>query len=155
MQYRNKTKYNNKNNKTMKTNNPTTAEAFVNYRNAEGSNLRSYGSDIWSYRTMIAQNVNGAILLTFRDYSNTTQRHKLHIRRAAQEAQRVLFEVVNINPTKPEEHKDNYNYLLEIARGYKAKADRARTEANRQRYGKLFAEARQTAREYYIKFIQA
>lgn len=139
----------------MKTNNPTTAEAFVNYRSAEGNNLRSYGGDIWSYRTMIAQNVNGVIMLTSRDYSNTTQRHKLHIRRAAADAHRVLFEVVNINPTSPKEHNENYNYLLEVAQGYKAKTDRARTDANRQRYGRRFVEAQRSALEYYIKFLQA
>lgn len=96
-------------------NNPETANAFVLGYEMQGSNLYSNGNNIYSYNTEIASNCKGVILLNCRDYSNTTQRHKLHIRRAAN-AQRVkLFEVpvcYNWNGLTPEQHEQNITYLL-------------------------------------------
>lgn len=111
-------------------NNPETATAFVLGYEMQGSNLYSNGSNIFSYSTEIASNCKGVILLNCRDYSNTTQRHKLHIRRAANAHKVKVFEVPFISwygePTATQ-HAANVEYLLKQAETMKAKADRART----------------------------
>jgi hypothetical protein len=113
----------------MKTgNNPETATAFVNMQEMKGSNFYALETICKSYNTIIASHEKGVILLTSYDYSNTTQRHKLHIRRAAKNT--TLFEVpicYNWNGLTPDQHRENVAYLLREAETMRAKADRART----------------------------
>jgi len=116
---------------TMKRgNNTETATAFVLGYEMQGSNLYSNGNNIFSYSTEIASNCKGVILLNCRDYSNTTQRHKLHIRRAANAHKVTVFEVpvcYNWHGLTPDQHRTNVEYLLKEAETMRAKADRART----------------------------
>lgn len=131
----------------MKTgNNPSTAKAFVNYQEMKGSNLYSFGDICKSYNTIIASHTNGVILLTSYDYSNTTQRHKLHIKRAAN---CKLFEVpicYNWNGLTTDQHKKNLSYLLEQAETMEQKANKARIYGSSYR---LIAEKyRQQAADY-------
>lgn len=115
----------------MKTgNNPTTATAFINMQEMKGSNFYAFEDICKSYNTIIASHQNGVILLNSRDYSNTTQRHKLHIRRAAGQKAVKLFEVpvcYNWHGLTPDQHRTNVEYLLKEAETMRAKADRART----------------------------
>ena len=111
-------------------NNANTANAFVLGYEMQGSNLYTNGNNIYSYSTEIASNCKGVILLNSRDYSNTTQRHKLHIRRAANAQKVKLFEVpicYNWHGLTPEQHEQNLLHLLRQAETMRAKADRART----------------------------
>lgn len=118
----------------MKTgNNPSTAKAFVNYQEMKGSHFYSYGDICKSYNTIIASHANGVILLTSYDYSNTTQRHKLHIRRAATNLD--LFEVpicYNWGGLTPDQHRTNFEYLMEEAQSAYKKSTRAKKEETRQ-----------------------
>lgn len=134
----------------MKTgNNPTTATAFVNMQEMKGSNFYAFEDICKSYNTIIASHQNGVILLTSYDYSNTTQRHKLHIRRAAHG--KTLFEVpvcYNWHGLTPEQHEQNILYLLKQAETMRAKADRARTYKT---FYRLQAEKYRMEAEYYRK----
>ena len=60
------------------------ATAFAYGHSAKAGHLYTNGNKITSYSTMIAQRVGEAILMTSRNYSNTTARHKLHNRRACE-----------------------------------------------------------------------
>ena len=111
-------------------NNANTANAFVLGYEMQGSNLYSNGNNIFSYSTEIASNCKGVILLNCRDYSNTTQRHKLHIRRAANAHKVTVFEVPFISwygePTATQ-HAANMEYLTSKAEEARKKGQRART----------------------------
>ena len=111
-------------------NNANTANAFVLGHEMQGSNLYTNGDNIYSYSTEIASNCKGVILLNCRDYSNTTQRHKLHIRRAANAHRVKLFEVPFISwygePTATQ-HAANVEYLTGKAEEARKKGQRART----------------------------
>ena len=111
-------------------NNTETATAFVLGYEMQGSNLYSNGNNIFSYSTEIASNCKGVILLNCRDYSNTTQRHKLHIRRAANAHKVTIFEVPFISwygePTETQ-HAANIEYLTSKAEDARKKGQRART----------------------------
>ena len=111
-------------------NNPETANAFVLGYEMQGSNLYSNGNNIFSYNTEIASNCKGVILLNCRDYSNTTQRHKLHIRSAASAHKVTVFEVPFISwygePTATQ-HAANIEYLTGKAEEARRKGHRART----------------------------
>lgn len=132
----------------MKTgNNPETATAFVKMQEMKGSNFYAFEDICKSYNTIIASHQNGVILLTSYDYSNTTQRHKLHIRRAAGE--KKLFEVpicYNWHGLTPDQHRTNVEYLLKEAETMRAKADRART--NKSFYRLQEEKYRQAAEDY-------
>lgn len=110
-------------------NNPETATAFVLGYEMQGSNLYSNGNNIYSYSTEIASNCKGVILLNSRDYSNTTKRHKLHIRRAANAHKVTIFEVPFISwygePTATQ-HAANIEYLTSKAEEARQKGLRAR-----------------------------
>lgn len=111
-------------------NNANTANAFVLGYEMQGSNLYTNGNNIYSYSTEIASNCKGVILLNSRDYSNTTQRHKLHIRRAANAHKVTIFEVPFISwygePTATQ-HTANIEYLTGKAEEARRKGQRART----------------------------
>lgn len=110
-------------------NNPETATAFVNMQEMKGSNFYAFEDICKSYNTIIASHQNGAILLTSYDYSNTTQRHKLDIRRAANAQKVKLFEVpicYNWHGLTKDQHEKNLTYILNEAETMRAKADRAR-----------------------------
>lgn len=111
-------------------NNANTANAFVLGYEMQGSNLYTNGNNIYSYSTEIASNCKGVILLNSRDYSNTTQRHKLHIRRAANAHKVTVFEVPFISwygePTATQ-HTANIEYLTGKAEEARRKGQRART----------------------------
>ena len=111
-------------------NNANTANAFVLGYEMQGSNLYSDGTNIYSYATEIASHCNGVILLNSRDYSPTTQRHKLHIRSAALAHGITLFEVPYISrygaPTQTQ-HVANIEYLTGKAEEARRKGQRART----------------------------
>lgn len=133
--------------------NKDTATAFVEMQEATGSNLISLGSTCVSYRTIIASHQNGIILLTSHDYSNTTQRYKLHIRRAANAQRVTVFEVpecYNWNGLTKEQHQKNISYLLDEAETMRAKADRARTY--KAYYRELEEKYRKTAEDYINTF---
>ena len=111
-------------------NNPETATAFVKMQEMKGSNFYAFEDICKSYNTIIASHQNGVILLTSYDYSNTTKRHKLHIRRAANAQKVKLFEVpicYNWNGLTPDQHRMNVEYLLKQAETMRAKAEKART----------------------------
>lgn len=111
-------------------NNANTANAFVLGYEMQGSNLYTNGNNIYSYSTEIASNCKGVILLNSRDYSNTTQRHKSHIRRAANAHKVTVFEVPFISwygePTATQ-HTANIEYLTGKAEEARRKGQRART----------------------------
>lgn len=115
-------------------NNPETAAAFVHGYEMNGSNLYARHNCIYSYCTMIANKCKGVILLNSCDYSHTTQRHKLHITRAANVR---LFEVPKIcgiwGGSEPSEkdNRTNYEYLCRQAEEAAKKASKARTDRNR------------------------
>ena len=138
----------------MKTgNNPTTATAFVNMQEMKGSNFYAFEDICKSYNTIIASHQNGVILLNSRDYSNTTQRHKLHIRRAANAQKVKLFEVpvcYNWHGLTNDQHATNIEYLLKEAETMRAKADRART--NKAFYRLQEEKYRQAAEDYKNTF---
>lgn len=132
-------------------NNPETATAFINMQEMTGSNFYAFKDICKSYNTIIASHQNGVILLTSYDYSNTTQRHKLHIRRAAEE--KKLFEVpicYNWNGLTRDQHEKNISFLLEQAETMRAKADRART--NTAFYRLQEEKYRQAAEDYKNTF---
>lgn len=135
-------------------NNANTANAFVLGYEMQGSNLYTNGNNIYSYSTEIASNCNGVILLNSRDYSNTTQRHKLHIRRAANAHKVTVFEVPFISwygePTATQ-HAANVEYLLKEAETMRAKADRARTYKS---FYRLQEEKYRQAAEDYTNIFQ-
>lgn len=111
-------------------NNPETANAFVLGYEMQGSNLYTNGNNIYSYSTEIASHCKGVILLNCRDYSSTTQRHKLHIRRAANAHKVTIFEVPFVSwygePTATQ-HAANIEYLTGKAEEAQRKGQRART----------------------------
>lgn len=115
----------------MKTNEQV-ATAFAYGYSAEAGHLYTNGNEITSYWTRIAQRIGAAILMTSRNYSNTTARHKLHIRRACKMLE--LFEVPNINPTTQADHESNAQYLRDEAQQARRQAERARTDRNRSIY---------------------
>ena len=111
-------------------NNPETATAFINMSEMIGSNFYAFEDICKSYNTIIASHQNGVILLNSRDYSNTTQRHKLHIRRAANAQRVTLFEVpvcYNWHGLTNEQHAANIEYLTGKAEDARRKGQRART----------------------------
>lgn len=110
-------------------NNPETATAFINMSEMIGSNFYAFEDICKSYNTIIASHQNGVILLNSRDYSNTTQRHKLHIRRAANAQRVTLFEVpvcYNWHGLTNEQHAANIEYLTGKAEEARKKGQRAR-----------------------------
>jgi len=136
----------------MKTgNNTETATAFVKMQEMKGSNFYAFEDICKSYNTIIASHQNGVILLNSRDYSNTTQRHKLHIRRAANAQKVKLFEVpicYNWNGLTRDQHEKNITYILNEAETMRAKADRARTHKT---FYRLQEEKYRLEAEYYRK----
>lgn len=135
-------------------NNKETASAFVNYESCNAANLTSYGSDIWSYQTKIAAHENGVILLTNKDYSVTTQKHKAHIKSAAAAANVALFEVPFINPDEKQTGL-NFEYLLSIAKEFADKAKRARKDINKSFYNVQSISAKIKAYKYESIFLNA
>jgi hypothetical protein len=130
-------------------NNPETAAAFVNYEEMQGSNLYSFGDIIKSYNTIIATHFGGVILLNNRDYSHTTQRHKLHIIRAARNLD--VFEVPNIyrwNGLNKDDHRTNFEYLREEAQEAYKKSTRAKTDRTRIFWTEETKRRTETARRY-------
>lgn len=55
--------------------NKEVVEAFLSGDVATGSNLRSTGYKLFSYRTCIAEWYDGYLLINITRYSNTTSKH--------------------------------------------------------------------------------
>ena len=135
-------------------NNPETAAAFVKGYEMQGSNLHTNGESIYSYSTPIANKAKDVILLKNLYYSHTTQRHKLHIRRAANRNGVQVYEVPTIfghwyggEPTEAD-HKTNFEYLREEAQEAYKKSTRARTDRTRQFWQEETQRRTETARKY-------
>ena len=134
----------------MKTNKEI-ATAFFNGKIAKGNHMHTNGREIYSYSTMIAQKQEkGIILLNSRDYSPTTQRHKLHILRACKGL--TVYEVRRIEKPTETEHAQNLAELQNIAEDWSRKASKARKEETRKYYTERAEEANTTANNYYFDF---
>lgn len=67
------------------------ANAFACGLEGEARNFFSTGVKAFSYRTVIAQHINGIIYLNDTYYSNTTSKHKNLIRRAFGSDQEIVI----------------------------------------------------------------
>lgn len=117
----------------MKTN-AEVAREFARGRNAQGGNIVSSYGNLYSYSTRIAAMYGGIILLSCEDYSATTARHKLHIRRAAAAAGEILFEVPAIDIARAGATERNRAYLRNLVEFWRGKMDRARNDRTRIYY---------------------
>lgn len=116
----------------MKTN-AEVAREFARGRNAQGGHIASRYGYLYSYSTKIAAMYGGAILMTCEDYSATTARHKLHLRRGAAAAGSVIFEVPEIDTTTGAIER-NRAYLWNLVEFWRGKMDRARNDRSRVYY---------------------
>lgn len=134
----------------MKTNKEI-ATAFYCGKFATAGHLHTDGENIFSYSTLIAQKqTNGTILINSRDYSSTTRRHKAHIFNACTDT--AFFEVPHIDRPTTIEHAQNLVYLENIAHDWRMKANKARTDRNRQIYASQAEQASHTASDYFLLF---
>ena len=117
----------------MKTN-AEVAREFARGRNAQGGNIASIYGNLYSYSTKIAVMYGGTILLTCNDYSATTARHKLHLRRAAGAAGDAIFEVPEIDNTTTGATERNRAYLRNLVEFWRGKMDRSRNDRTRIYY---------------------
>jgi hypothetical protein len=117
----------------MKTN-AEVARDFARGRNAKGGNIASSYGYLYSYSTKIAAMYGGVILMTCDDYSATTARHKLHLRRAAAAAGDAIFEVPAIDNTTTGATERNRAYLRNLVEFWRGKMDRARNDRTRVYY---------------------
>lgn len=125
----------------MKTDNYTTAKNFVQGYEANANNLRTDGTILVSYYTVIGlraeyKNTNFAnvIFLCRAGYSNTTRKHKSHV---YSNAYRYGYKVIEVNEVRPytdKEHAKNLKGFEEAAHEYRTKATRARTDRNKAVY---------------------
>lgn len=116
----------------MKTN-AEVAREFARGRNAKGGNIASIYGNLYSYSTRIAAMYGGVILMSCEDYSATTARHKLHLRRAAGAAGDAIFEVPEIETTTGAIER-NRAYLRNLVEFWRGKMDRARNDRTRVYY---------------------
>lgn len=116
-----------------------TATAFVRCKTAQAGHLSattwglySYATKIATYETTTVGQLYPVILLTVRDYSATTIRHKHHTRTAARREGVTLFEVPNFDRPTEEEHRANLAHLCRLAQEATERANRCRKESTRQ-----------------------
>ena len=125
----------------MKTNRET-ATAFINGKQADGSNLRTDGTILVSYYTVIGTRADyynttegrETIFLCRAGYSNTTRKHKAHVYSAACRKGYRVIELAKVQPYGETDHAKNiasFEGYIETLRG---KADRARKEYTRAAY---------------------
>lgn len=75
----------------MRMKNIDVANAFACGLEGEAGNFFSTGIKAFSYRTVIAQRINGIIYLNDTYYSNTTSRHRNLIKRAFGSDQEIVI----------------------------------------------------------------
>lgn len=125
----------------MKTNRET-ATAFVNGKQADGSNLRTDGSILVSYYTVIgtkAERYNATegretIFLCRAGYSNTTRKHKAHVYSAACRKGYKVMELAKVQPYGETDHATNIASFKGYIETLKGKAERARKEYTKAAY---------------------
>lgn len=117
----------------MKTN-AEVAREFARGNNAYGGHIASRNGDLYSYSTRIAAMYGGVILMSCEDYSATTARHKLHLRRAAAADGELIFEVPEIDTTTTRATERNRAYLRNQVEFWRGKMDRARNDRTRVYY---------------------
>lgn len=125
----------------MKTNRET-ANAFVHGRKADGSNLRTDGTILVSYYTVIgtrAEHYNTTegrevIFLCRAGYSNTTRKHKSHVYSSASRYGYKVIELDTVRPYNDHDHEKNLKGFEEAAQEYRTRAERARTDRNKAIY---------------------
>lgn len=150
----------------MKTNNKTTAEFFVLNKKANGSNFSTDGETATSYTTAIATHRNGVILIaanyrccnwygSFYGRTATTERQKLHIKRAANKYGFDWYEVPQPFATTRKEHESNWQYLQANARAMQEKAHNARKFERQMQYNYNAARMLQEAETYWQMFVEA
>lgn len=131
----------------MKTN-AEVAREFARGRNAQGGNIASRYGYLYSYATKIAAIYGGTILITCEDYSATTARHKLHLRRAAGAAGEAIFEVPEIDNTTTGATERNRAYLWNLVEFWRGKMERARNDRTRISYRYQMDRAEESAAGY-------
>lgn len=137
----------------MKTN-AEVAREFARGNNAYGGHIVSRDGDMYSYSTKIAAMYGGVILMTCEDYSATTARHKLHLRRAAAAAGELIFEVPEIDTSTTRATERNRAYLRNLVEFWRGKMDRARNDRTRVFYRTQMEGAAESA-EGFDDFIKA
>ncbi len=98
---------------------------------SHNSNMRFYGSEIYSWNQMIGKIIeskNGKVALTTaRTWSVTTSKHTNLINMALWRSNiGTSFEVQIVNPNSHREHKINWDYLIDQSLDHWGKARRAR-----------------------------
>ena len=131
----------------MKTN-AEVAREFARGRNAKGGNVVSSYGYLYSYFTKIAAMYGGTILMTCNDYSATTARHKLHLKRAADAAGDAIIEVPEIDNTTTGAIARNRAYLRNRVEFWRGKMDRARNDRTRVYYRYQIDRAEESATGY-------
>lgn len=131
----------------MKTN-AEVAREFARGRNAQGGNIASSYGYLYSYSTKIAAMYGGTILMTCDDFSATTARHKLHLRRAAGAAGDAIFEVPEIDNITTGAIARNRAYLWNLVEFWRGKMDRARNDRTRIYYRYQMDRAEDSAAGY-------
>lgn len=144
--------------------NKETAIAFVAGKAAKAGNFYTDGITATSYNTMIANKVNGVILIadqykaanwygSIYGRTPTTERQIAYIVRAAKGNGTPIYRVPNIIANSRAAHEENYKHLSSIADALRKKAQRARTESNKSLYASMMTEAEVDANEYYKNFL--
>lgn len=119
----------------MKTNSET-ATAFISGKHADGGNLRTDGTILVSYYTVIGTRAEyynttegrETIFLCRAGYSNTTRKHKSHVYSAACRKGYKVIDLAEVQPYGESDHAKNIeSFKAEIAR-LQRKADHARKE---------------------------
>lgn len=125
----------------MKTNRET-ANAFVHGMQANGNNLRTDGTILVSYSTVIGTRADHynttegreTIFLCRAGYSNTTRKHKAHVYSAACRKGYKVIDLAEVQPYGETDHAKNIASFNDAIKALKAKADRARKEYTKAAY---------------------
>ena len=150
----------------MKHNNKQTAEFFVLGKAAKGSNFETDGTTATSYTTAIAERTNKGILIaanyracsyygTFYGRTATTERQKLHIKRACNKYGLNWYEVPNPFATTRKEHENNWQFLQMKGRDMQEKANRARSFERATAYNYTACRLLEEAETYWQMFVEA
>lgn len=122
--------------------NRETATAFIHGTQANGSNLRTDGTILVSYYTVIgtrAEHYNTTegrevIFLCRAGYSNTTRKHKAHVYSIACRDHYKVIELAKVQPYGEKDHATNIASFNDTIEALKRKADRARKEYTKAAY---------------------
>lgn len=125
----------------MKTNRET-ATAFISGKQADGSNLRTDGTILVSYWTVIGTRADHysttegreTIFLCRAGYSNTTRKHKAHVYSAARRKGYKVIELANVQPYGEKDHAKNIESFTDEIASLQRKADHARKEYTKAAY---------------------